>query len=99
MLFPAFLEDFRFLPLHPQLRLPDVEEFRVAGGQVGDDVRPSLGVETGVALADLADDDPGFCLHLVRKGGIGVHWVDWGQVEAKWAEVVVPAMVNIGLGL
>jgi hypothetical protein len=56
-------------------------------------------VETGVALADLADDDPGFSLHLIRKGGIGVHWVDWGQVEAKWAEVVVPAMVNVGLGL
>ena len=99
MLCPAFLEDFRFLPLHPQLRLPDVEEFRVPGGQIGDDVRPSLGVETGVALAYLADDDPGFCLHLIRKWGIGFHWVDWGQVEAKRAEVVVPAMVNVGLGI
>jgi hypothetical protein len=56
-------------------------------------------VEAGVTFADLADDDPGFSLHLVRKWGIGVHWVDWGQVEAKWAEVVVPAMVNVGLGL
>lgn len=99
MLCAAFLEDFGFLSLHTQLRLPNVEEFRVAGGQVGDDVRPPLGVEAGVTLADLAYDDPGFSLHLIRKWGIGVHWVDWGQVEAKWAEVVVPAMVNVGLGL
>ena len=65
MLRPAFLEYFRFLPLHPKLGLPDVEEFRVPGGQVGDYVRPPLGVEAGVALADLADDHPGFCFHLV----------------------------------
>jgi hypothetical protein len=56
-------------------------------------------VETWVELADLADDHPGFSLHLIRKWGIGFHWVDWGQVEAKRAEVVVPAMVNVGLGI
>lgn len=98
MLRAAFLEDFGFLPLNTQLRLPDIEEFRVAGGQVGDDVRPSLGVEAGVALADLTDDYPGFSLHLVRDWGIGIHGLDRGQLETNRAEIVVPAMIDIGLG-
>jgi hypothetical protein len=96
---PAFLEYFRFLPLYAKLGLPDIEEFRVSSGQVGDYVRPPLCVEAGVALADLPDDHPGFSLHAVRKRGVGVHGMDWGQVEAKRAEVVVPAVINVGLGI
>ena len=98
MLSAAFLEDFRFLSLNAQLRLPDIEEFWVACSQVGYDVRPSLGVEAGVALADLTDDYPGFSFHLVRDWGIGIHGLDRGQLETNRAEVVVPAMINIGLG-
>jgi len=97
MLSAAFLEDFRFLSLNTQLRLPDIEEFRVAGCQVGDDFRPSLGVEAGVALADLPDDHPGFSLHLIRDWGIGIHGLYRGQLETNGAEIVVPAMVDIGL--
>jgi hypothetical protein len=55
-------------------------------------------VEAGVALADLTDDYPGFSLHLVRDWGIGIHSLDRGQLETNRAEIVVPAMVNIGLG-
>lgn len=98
MLSTAFLEDFRFLSLNTQLRLPDIEEFRVAGGQVGDDFRPSLCVEAGIALADFTDYYPSFSLHLVRDWSIGIHGLDRGQLEANRAEIVVPAMINIGLG-
>jgi hypothetical protein len=38
MLLASFLEDFGFLSLNAQFRLPDIEEFWEAGGEVSDDV-------------------------------------------------------------
>jgi hypothetical protein len=98
MFFPTRLEDFQIFRLYSQLCLSDVEEFRVAGVQVGDDVRPAFSVKDGVAFADFSYNQPGLSLYR-RQRGVGVHCVHWGQLEAQRTKVVIPAMINVGMSV
>lgn len=63
----SLLKDLSLLPLHPELRFPNVKKFRVPSGQVRHDISPLLSVKGRVAFADLPNNNPGLSLSHLRS--------------------------------